>query len=66
MKDEYDFSKGQRGKFFRKDAALRAPVHLDPHVREYLMAEAAAKGTSLDQLVNELLEKDIEQLKAAS
>ena len=65
MKDEYDFSKGERGKFFRKEAALRAPVHLEPHVRDYLVARAAAKGTSLDRLVNELLEKDIELIKAA-
>ena len=66
MKDEYDFSKGERGKFYRKDAVLRAPVHLEPHVQEYLSARAAARGTSLDRLVNEMLEKDIEQIKAAS
>ena len=66
MKDEYDFSKGERGKFYRKEVVLRPPVHLEPHVLEYLAARAAAKGTSLDRLVNEMLEKGIEQIKAAS
>jgi hypothetical protein len=29
MKDEYDFSKGVHGKFFRKDAVLKIPVYLE-------------------------------------
>lgn len=29
MKDEYDFSKGVRGQFFRPDARLNIPVYLD-------------------------------------
>ena len=33
MKDEYDFSKGVRGKFYRKDAVLKIPVYLKPEVR---------------------------------
>ena len=66
MKDEYDFSKGERGKFFRPEAQLRPPVRLEPHVLDYLAARAEAKGTTLDRLVNELLEKDIELIKAAS
>jgi hypothetical protein len=53
MKPEYDFSQGQRGKFFRKDAALNLPVYLDAEVRDYLTARAKAKGISLSKLVNE-------------
>ena len=29
MKQEYDFSKGERGKFFRENAKLDLPVYLD-------------------------------------
>ncbi len=65
MKDEYDFSKGQRGKFFREGAALVPPVHLDPEILSYLSARAAAQGTSLNVLVNRLLKKDIELIEAA-
>jgi hypothetical protein len=38
MKDEYDFSKAERGKFFRPDAQLIPPLHLDPEVLSYLAA----------------------------
>jgi hypothetical protein len=65
MKDEYDFSKAERGKFYRKDAVLIPPVHLEPEVLGYLVARAEARGTSLSALVNELLKKDIELIEAA-
>jgi predicted HicB family RNase H-like nuclease len=64
MKDEYDFTKAERGKFFRRDAQLIPPVHLDPEVLSYLAARAEARGTSLNDLVNELLKKDIELIEA--
>lgn len=65
MKNEYDFSKGERGKFFREGAVLVPPVHLEPDVLTYLTARAAARGTSLNELVNELLKKDIELIEVA-
>jgi hypothetical protein len=65
MKDEYDFSKAERGKFFRRDLQLIPPIHLDPEVLSYLAARAEARGTSLNDLVNELLKKDIELIEAA-
>jgi hypothetical protein len=65
MKDEYDFSKAERGKFFRQNAQLVPPLHLDPEVLSYLAERAEARGTSLNQLVNELLKKDIELIEAA-
>ena len=40
MRDEYDFSKGERGKFYRKGAILNLPVYLDDEVREYLTQRA--------------------------
>ena len=63
MRDEYDFSKGQRGKFHREDAHLIPPVHLEPDVLIYLTERAKTKGTSLNVLVNQLLKKDIELIK---
>jgi len=65
MKDEYDFSKAERGKFYRRDVQMIPPVHLDPEVLSYLAARAEARGTSLNDLVNELLKKDIELIEAA-
>ena len=65
MRDEYDFSNAERGKFYRRDAQLIPPVHLDPEVLSYLAARAEARGTSLSTLVNDLLRKDIELIEAA-
>jgi len=36
MKEEYDFSKGERGKFFRNDIKLNLPVYLDDDVLEFV------------------------------
>ena len=60
MKSEYDFSKGQRGKFYRPDAVFRLPIYLDEEVQSYLAAKAESKGVDLSALVNELLRKEIE------
>jgi hypothetical protein len=64
MKDEYDFSNAGRGKFYHPGAQLMSPVHLDPEILSYLSARAEARGTSLSELVNDLLRKDIEIIES--
>jgi hypothetical protein len=64
MPAEIDFSKGTRGKFFKPGTTLKLPVQLDPEVEAYLTPRAAARGVNVDQLVNELLKKDIERIEA--
>lgn len=65
MQNEYDFSDAERGKFFRKDAVLELPIYLDPEIRDYLAARAKDKGIEVNQLVNELLKRDIELIEIA-
>ena len=60
MKDEYDFSNSQRGKFYKPDLRLIPPVRLEPQVLDFLAKRAEAKGTTLNALLNTLLKKDIE------
>jgi len=64
MRDEYDFSKGERGKFFKPDAQLNLPIYLDEEVRTYLQRQATAKGKELNEIVNEMLKKDIDLVEA--
>lgn len=59
MKEEYDFSKAERGKFYRPNATLNLPVYLDEDVREYFSIRAKAKGIDVQKLINELLRKDM-------
>ena len=65
MKREYDVSNATRGKFFRPKVELAPPVHLDPKVAEWLTSQAETKGTTLNEFVNELLKKDIEEIETA-
>lgn len=64
MRKEYDFSKGERGKFFRKGAKHHLPVYLDDEVQSYLQQRAQAKGVEVNQLVNEMLRQDIKLIEA--
>lgn len=64
MKAHYDFSKGQRGKFYSKDAVFKLPVYLDEKVEAYLAAKAAIKGIELSDLVNDLLKKEIDIIES--
>ncbi len=64
MKREYDFSKGERGKFYRKNAKLNLPVYLDEEVQSYLQERARSKGVEIAQLVNEMLRQDIKLIEA--
>ncbi len=64
MKQEYDFSKGERGKFFRENAKLNLPVYLDDEVQRYLQERARSTGVEVAQLVNEMLRQDIKLIEA--
>jgi len=65
MPDEIDFSKGERGKFFRPGMRLNLPVYLDGEVQARLAILASAKGVELSTLVNDLLRKDLELIEMA-
>ncbi len=59
MKDEYDFSNAERGKFYRPGAKLSVPVYLDEEVRQFVQAIAEGKDSDLSTVVNELLRVDM-------
>jgi hypothetical protein len=64
MKKEYDFSKGERGKFYRKDIELNLPVYLESDVAEIIRKYAKRRKMDTQTVVNEWLRKDIELLKS--
>jgi hypothetical protein len=59
MEDEYDFSKGERGKFYRQDAVFLIPVWLDPDVISHFMARAKLEGVETTELLNSILRRQI-------
>lgn len=64
MKDEYDFSRGERGKFYSPDAEFEVPIYLDPEIAGYLNERAQAKGVEVEQLINDMLRRDIALVEA--
>ena len=60
MKDEYDFSQAEQGRFHVPAEDIDLPIYLEPQIARSLRASAAASGQDLQTLVNDLLRKDIE------
>ena len=59
MKKEYDFSKGERGRFCRPNAKLNLPVYLDSAVMRFVQRIAKRKGADVATVVNDLLKSDM-------
>jgi len=62
MKEEYDFTNAEQGKFYRPIAELEIPIYLDKDIQEILMKSIKEKGSefSLSGIVNTLIKQDIE------
>ncbi len=64
MKKEYDFSKGERGKFFRPNAKLNLPVYVDAEVLAFVQRIAKRRKTDLSSVVNQLVRGEMELAKS--
>jgi cytidylate kinase len=66
MKREYDFSKGVRGKFYRKGAEVRLPIYLDTKLQKQVERLALKNGKDIGEMVNQLVQKEVELLEGLS
>ncbi len=57
MREEYDFSKAERGKFYHPDAELRLPVQLSRDVLRRLLERAQSTGVEFNQIINDALKE---------
>jgi len=64
MKKEYDFSKGERGKFYHPGAELNIPVYLEPDVAEFIQKLAEEKNKDIENMVNDWLRRDIRLIES--
>ena len=60
MKDEYDFTDAEQGKFYRPIDELDIPIYLDKEVKEFFIERMRNRQFSLNEVINSLLKKDIE------
>jgi len=62
MKEEYDFTNAEQGKFYVPIEELDIPIYLDEEVKKFFLKHLKNKDVdfSLNSVVNALLLKDIE------
>ncbi|MEQ8959920.1 MAG: hypothetical protein RLP02_18675 [Coleofasciculus sp. C2-GNP5-27] len=64
MKANYDFSKGERGKFYHPDTVFSFPIYLEPDVNEVMSKLANENGVDIEMLVNEWLRANIKLIES--
>ena len=55
MKKEYDFSKGERGRFYRHGTTVNLPVYLDKENYAFVDEVARRKRLDVSTVVNQLI-----------
>jgi hypothetical protein len=64
MREEYDFYKGERAKFYSPDAVFSFPVYLEPDVNDFMSQLADEKEIDIQELVNEWLRVNIRLIQS--
>lgn len=64
MREEYDFSNGERGKFYRADMKLNIPIYLDEEVSAFVEKIASKKGIDRSSVVDDLMKGDIKNTES--
>ena len=62
MKREYDFSKAERGKFYRRGAKMILPIYLDATLQKQLEPLARNQGKGIGEVVNDILKNQVQLL----
>lgn len=62
MKEEYDFTNAEQGKFYRPIEELDIPIYLDSEVKNFFLKTLTnrKKDFSLNEIINSLIKKEIE------
>ncbi|MDP3119031.1 MAG: hypothetical protein Q8N01_01255 [Sulfuricurvum sp.] len=60
MKEEYDFTNAEQGKFYIPLEEIQAPIYLEKDVASFFAEKLKGKKETLQSLINELLRKNIE------
>jgi len=62
MRDEYDFTNAEQGKFYRPIEELDIPIYLEDEIKSYFLKKLKISNSnfSLNDIVNSLIKQDIE------
>jgi len=64
MKKQYDFSKGEQGRFYRADTVLKLPIYLHDDLITFVEEYAKEKKADVQTAVNDILRHNKEMLQA--
>ena len=59
MRNKYDFSKGEQGKFYVPENEINIPIYLDSEIKEYYEEKAKEAKEDIEVLVNSILKKEM-------
>jgi len=65
VKKEYDFSKGERGKFYYPNAVFNYPIYLEEDIAGFIGKIANEKEMELSEVVNDWLRRSIGLIQSA-
>jgi len=66
MKKEYDFSRAERGRFYRRGAVFNLPVYLDKENRAFVEKVAQSRHSDVSAVVNDLIRSQKKTISSAS
>jgi hypothetical protein len=64
MKKQYDFSNGERGKFYAPNAEFNLPIYLEAEIARFVKELAEKKNTDINNIVNSLLRQNKELIES--
>ena len=64
MRSNYDFSKAEKGKFYKPNAVMKVPVYLNAENQAFVTKLATKKKKDVSDIVNHLIKGDRELAKA--
>jgi len=59
MRKEYDFSKGEKGKFYKDKIMINYPVYLEPENLKFIQEIAERSKSDINKIVNDLIKNNI-------
>ena len=63
MKKDYDFFKGERGKFYRPNLRLNIPIYLEEDIADFVQKFARKKKVDAQTVVNQILRRNKELIQ---
>ena len=59
MKEQYDFTRAERGRFYKPNVDLNIPIYLAPDALTFVEQLARKKESDLSSVVNDLIRADM-------